>query len=170
MSTDSACPVTVPRRAPATARITALLMAFAMLGSLTPAAAQAQQRRDGVWLYWGVVPAAIVSERHSLEQLHGQAPQDGGQVHHLVVALFEDSTGKRIDDAVVRAQLREPGITDASPKYLLPMQVNGLMSYGQMFSVVKPGPYKFQILVKLPGRPSEIEFLVSASSPHPGKR
>lgn len=170
MSTDSACPVAAPRRAPATARVTALLMAF-MLGSMTPAAAQAQaQQRDGVWLYWGVVPAAIVSERHSLEQLHGQAPEDGGQVHHLVVALFEDSTGKRIDDAVVRAQLREPGITDAPPKYLPPMQVNGLMSYGQMFSVVKPGPYRFQILVKLPGRPSEIEFLVSASSPHPGNR
>lgn len=144
-----------------------LLAGLALLVASAQARAQAQQERDGVVLYWGVVPAAIVAERHDVAQMHGGVPADGGQMHHLVVALFDKATGKRIEDAVVRAQLREVGIADAPAKYLTPMQVNGLMSYGQVFSVVKPGPYKFQILVKAPGRPAELEFLVSASSPHP---
>ncbi|MGE6036650.1 hypothetical protein ACQJ1P_26300, partial [Klebsiella pneumoniae] len=84
-----------------------------------------------------------------LEELHGFVPKDGGQVRHLVAALFDAKDGRRIGDAVVRAQLHEVGIVDAAPKYLTPMAVNGLASYGQVFSTAKDGPYQFRILVKL---------------------
>ena len=56
--------------------------------------------------------------------MHGVVPKDGGQVHHMVVALF-NADGKRIEDAVVRAQLSETGIVDAPPKYLTPMSIGG---------------------------------------------
>lgn len=147
-----------------------LLLGLALLLKAPTAFAQGSQERAGVALYWGVVPAAIVDEQHDPNQLHGLPPADGGQVHHLVIALFDKTSGKRIEDAVVRAQLKEIGIADTPPKYLTPMQVNGLMSYGQVFSVVKPGPYKFQIYVKPPGRTSEIEFSIAANSPHPETR
>ena len=131
------------------------------------AIAQARLERDGVVLYWGLVPAAIVSQKHALEDMHGVVPKDGGQVHHMVVALF-NADGKRIEDAVVRAQLSETGIADAPPKYLTPMRIDGQASYGQLFSTVRSGsgPYRFRVLVKLPSRPAEIEFAVSAWSPH----
>ncbi|MDI1235887.1 MAG: hypothetical protein PSV26_00220 [Polaromonas sp.] len=127
--------------------------------------AQARLERDGVVLYWGLVPAAVVSEKHALEDMHGVVPQDGGQVHHLVVALFT-SSGARIGDAVVRAQLSETGIVDTPPKYLTPMSVNGQMTYGQLFSTARSGPYRFRVMVKLASRATEIEFAVSAWSPH----
>ncbi len=127
--------------------------------------AQARLEREGVVLYWGLVPAAVVSQKHALEDLHGPAPKDGGQVHHLVVALFQ-ADGKRIEDAVVRAQLSETGIVDAPPKYLTSMRIDGQASYGQLFSTVRGGPYRFRVLVKLPSRTTEIEFAVTAWSPH----
>ena len=145
----------------------AALVALALL-ALVPliALAQARQEREGVVLYWGLVPAAIVSEKHALQDMHGVVPKDGGQVHHLVVALF-DADGKRIEDAVVRAQLSESGIVDAAPKYLTSMSIDGQASYGQLFSTVRnTGPYRFRVLVKLRSRATEIEFTISAWAPH----
>ncbi len=145
-----------------------LIALFALiLLALAPSMTLAQARlvREGVVLYWGLVPAAVVSDKHSLEDMHGGVPSDGGQVHHLVVALF-NAEGKRIEDAVLRAQLSESGIVDEPPKYLTPMRVDGQMSYGQVFSTAKSGPYRFRLFVKLPSRATEIEFAVSAWSPH----
>ena len=139
------------------------LVLLALVPSIT--LAQARLEREGVVLYWGLVPAAVVSQKHALEDMHGVVPKDGGQVHHLVVALF-NSKGTRIEDAVVRAQLSETGIVDAPPKYLTPMSIDGQMTYGQVFSTAKSGPYRFRLLVKLPSRATEIEFAVSAWSPH----
>ena len=117
-------------------------------------------------LYWGLVPAAIVAKQHDIEQLHGGPPKGGGQVHHLVIALFDSATGRRIENAVVRAQLSETGVVDAPAKYVPPMTVDGQMTYGQLFSVVKEGPYQFRVFVKIPDRAREIEYSFSASSPH----
>lgn len=145
---------------------------FVLLGSLALAAAcgnafgQSQLDRDGVTIYWGLVPAAVVSDKHALDQLHGGGPKGGGQVHHLVVALFDSASGSRIESAVVRAQLSEIGVVDAPPKYLLPMPIDGRMSFGQLFSVAKDGPYRFRIFVKLADRGREIEYPISAASPH----
>jgi hypothetical protein len=108
----------------------------------TLALGQARQVREGVVLYWGLVPAAVVAEKHALEEMHGAVPRDGGQNHHLVIALF-NADGKRIVDAVVQAQLHEVGIVDAPRKYLTPMVIDGQASYGQLFSTVKDGPYQF---------------------------
>jgi hypothetical protein len=150
-------------------RSLSLLFALAM-SAAQPGAAQARLERDGVVLYWGLVPAAILADKHSPEEMHGVVPKNGGQVHHLVVALFDAADGRRIADAAVRAQLSEVGIVDAAPKYLTPMPVNGLASYGQLFWTAKEGPYQFRVFVRLPNRPGEIVFSVSARSPHPQPR
>jgi len=144
-----------------------VLLALAMA---QPAAAQARLERDGVVLYWGLVPAAFASDKHSLEEMHGAVPKNGRQVHHLVVALFDAADNRRIADAVVRTQLSEAGIVDSAPKYLTPMPVNGLASYGQLFWTAKEGPYRFRVFVRLPNRSGEIEFALSARSPHPQTR
>jgi hypothetical protein len=149
-----------------------LVSCFAMLVlAIAPALvlAQARQVREGVALYWGLVPAEVVAEKHALEEMHGAVPRGGGQNQHLVIALF-DADDKRIVDAVVQAQLHEIGIVDAPRKYLTPMIIDGQVSYGQLFSTVKDGPYQFRILVKLPNRAADIEFAVSAWSQHRGPR
>ncbi|MBP0633116.1 hypothetical protein J8I32_30430 [Cupriavidus sp. AcVe19-1a] len=123
--------------------------------------AQSRLERDGVVLYWGLLPAAIVAQRHALEEMHGTVPS-GGRLQHLVVALFR-ADGSRIGDAIVRAQLSETGIVDSPPKYLTPMTINGEASYGQIFTTVLRGTAHFRIYVKLPRRDLDIEFAISAS-------
>ena len=128
--------------------------------------AQSKLDREGVTLHWGLVPAPIAAKQHDIDQLHGGPPKGGGQVHHLVIALFDSASGHRIENAVVRAQLSEVGIVDAPAKYVPPMTVDGQLTYGQLFSVVKEGPYQFRVFVKIPDRAREIEYSFSASSPH----
>lgn len=128
------------------------------------AVAQERHERNGVVLYWGLVPAAIVSQQHALDEMHGGLPPGGGKINHLVLALFEAKSGRRIDDAVIRAQLTEPGIVDPPARYVPPMVVNGVASYGQLFGMAYGGPYRFRIFVKLPERRDEIEFSVVASA------
>jgi hypothetical protein len=143
-----------------------LLISAFLLALVEPVLAQGRLDKEGVTIYWGFVPAAVVSEKHALDDMHGGRPGGGGQVHHLVVALYDSTSGRRIDNAVMRAQLSESGIVDEPPKYLTPMPINGQMSYGQVFSVVKAGPYRFHIWVRPPGRKTDIEFAISAFSPH----
>lgn len=128
-----------------------------------PALASAQSRLEqgGVVLYWGLVPAAVVSQQHALDDMHGGRPVGGGTVNHLVVALFDAKTGSRIDNAVVQAQLSEPGIVDSPPKYLTPMPVNGQASYGQLFGMTGNRSYNFRVTVQLPQAPRTIVYNVS---------
>jgi hypothetical protein len=157
---------------PTTCRCLAATMWLLLLlvAMLSPALAQSRMERSGVTLYWGLVPAAVVADKHALAELHGGPPEGGGQVHHLVVALYDSATGRRIEDAVVRAQLSETGIVDEPAKYLPPMKVNDQASYGQVFGVAKDGPYRFRIWVRLPQRTDEIEFAVQMWSPHRSER
>jgi hypothetical protein len=124
--------------------------------------AQARLEREGVVLYWGLIPAAIASERLDLEESHGAPSPGGGRPHHLLVALFR-ADGSRITDAVVRAQLKEVGIGDSPPKYLTPMVING-----QVFTSVLSGRVYFRVLVKLVDRTNDIEYRISVSPPHIG--
>lgn len=145
------------------------LVLLGLLGPLAWAAqAQARLERDGVVLYWGLVPAAVVSQQHALADLHGGPP--AGKVHHLVVALFDAKTGQRIENAVVQAQLSETGVVDAAPRYLLPMKINEQASYGQLFGMAKDGPYLFRVKVKLPDQPAAIDFTIEARVPHADMR
>jgi hypothetical protein len=150
------------------AAVTWLLLLLAAV--LNPALAQNRIERSGVTLYWGLVPAAVVADKHALAELHGGPPRGGGQVHHLVVALYDNASGRRIEDAVVRAQLSESGIVDEPAKYLPPMKINDQASYGQVFTVAKDGPYRFKVWVRLAQRQEEIEFAFSAWSPHRAER
>ena len=137
---------------------------------LSPALAQNRLERSGITLYWGLVPAAVVADKHALAELHGGPPKGGGQVHHLVVALYDSANGRRIEDAIVRAQLSEAGIVDGPAKYLVPMKVNDQATYGQVFGVANDGPYRFRLWVRLPPRTDEIAFAFAAWSPHRSER
>ena len=142
------------------------VLSLIAVAGFTRASARAEERmeREGLVLYWGLVPEAIVSQQHAIAELHGGRPPGGGKVYHLVLALFDSRTGRRIDDAVVRAQLSEPGVVDGPPRYVPPMSVNGVASYGQLFGMVHEGPYRFRILVQAPGRSAETGFDITASS------
>jgi hypothetical protein len=148
------------------ATTTWLLLLLATM--LNPVLAQSRLERSGVTLRWKFELADIVADKRALAELHGVPPK--GQAHHLVVALYDSASGRRIEDAVVRAQLREGGVVDEPAKVLLPMKVNDQPSYGQIFGVAKAGPYRFRVWVRLPQRTDEIEFAIQARSPHRNER
>ncbi len=163
-------PITIPTPRWQRMALAGLLLMLATLLTLSPALAQSRMERAGVTLYWGLVPAAVVSDKHAMSDLHGGPPKGGGEIHHLVVALYDSASGRRIEDAVVRAQLSEIGIVDEPAKYLPPMKVNDQASFGQLFGVAKEGPYQFRLWVRLPSRTDEIEFRFNAWSPHRSER
>lgn len=146
----------------------AMALLWLLVALPQPALAQRQLERSGITLYWGLVPSAVVADMHELAELHGGPPKGGGQVQHLVVALYDSASGRRIEGAVLRARLSESGIVDPPVKYLLPMQVNGQASYGQLFGVIKDGPYHFLLWVRRSPQGEEIEFRFDAWSPQRG--
>ena len=148
-------------------RVVATLSLLLLLATVvSPVWAQSRLERSGVTLRWKLDLADIVADKRALAELHGGPPAGGGQAHHLVVALHDSASGRRIENAVVRAQLRETGITVEPAKVLLPMKVNDQASYGQFFVMAKHGPYRFRVWVRLPQRTDEIEFEGQVRSPH----
>jgi hypothetical protein len=132
--------------------------------------AQQQERmeRQGVLLHWGLMSADGLPQQ--IVEVHGGKPVNGGKVHHLVLALFDAKTGQRIDNAIIRAQLSEPGIVDGPVKYVPLMTMKDEASYGQVFGMVRDGPYRFKVKVKLPDRPQEIEYAILAAPQGPVRR
>jgi hypothetical protein len=57
---------------------------------------------DGIEIYFGVVPAPVISGH---EMGHGGSPRAKGS-HHLVIALFDSKTGKRVTDAEGQGECR----------------------------------------------------------------
>jgi hypothetical protein len=104
---------------------------------------------DGVTFYLGVIPAEIVRDHpveHPESAMHG-APPKGARFRHVVIALFDSKTGKRITDAQVRARVEQLGLT-AERKVLEPMQIAGTTSYGNYFAMPGPASYAITLFVK----------------------
>ena len=84
--------------------------------------------------------------------LHG-GTLEGRSSHHVVAALFDASTGNRISDARVRA-----GVGDCD---LEPMLDNGVVSYGGLFLMQGPDPYRIHLEIRRAraARPIQAQFV-----------
>lgn len=113
---------------------------------------------QGVAIYFGVIPAQIVqghSQDHPERTMHGGVPARAHR-DHLVVALFDNASGKRIEDAEVSARVMEIGLAGQQRK-LEPMIIAGTVTYGNYFDMPGRGSYHVQIQVRRPGAPGVIE-------------
>ncbi|GBE08570.1 MAG TPA: hypothetical protein ENG90_09615 [Gammaproteobacteria bacterium] len=73
---------------------------------------------DGVAIYLGVVPAQVIQghpKEHLESKMHGGVPIKGHR-DHVVVALFDDATGKRIENAKVKGSVMEIGLGGETKK------------------------------------------------------
>lgn len=138
----------------ALAGITALLLTAAF-------AADSSQHKvvHGVAIYLGVFPAEMIlghPRAHTEAEMHGGVPA-GQHQQHVVVALFDDATGKRITGAIVKANVSEIGLSGVQKK-LEPMLIAGTVSYGNYFNMpVTSNPYRIQVRIELPGVADVIE-------------
>ena len=113
----------------------------------------------GVAIYLGVLPAEMVlghPKSHSEAEMHGGVPA-GQHQQHVVVALFDQASGKRISGAKVSARVHEINLAGTQKK-LEPMLISGTVSYGNYFNMpAANNPYRIRVLIELPGVAGVIE-------------
>lgn len=139
-----------------------VLLAGALGALPAPAAARDDPSNsrvvDGVAIYFGVMPAEMVQghpKGHPEAQMHG-GPPAGGHRDHVVVALFDGATGKRIENAEVTANVMEIGLAGQRKK-LEPMQIAGTVTYGNYFDFASKNAYHVIVRIHIPGRERPIE-------------
>ena len=119
------------------------------------------QSASGVEAYIGVVPAEITKGHEPTQPegpMHGGVPRRGHQ-YHLVAAIFDASTGERITDATVTAQVSGLGL--AGPKKALePMTIAGIITYGGYFDLPGLDLYTIVLTIKRPiaAQPVTLKF------------
>ncbi len=113
---------------------------------------------DGIAIYFGVMPAEMILGRpkdHVEREMHGGVPSRGHR-DHLVVALFDNATGKRISDARVTATVQEIGLAGET-KNLEPMKIADTITYGNYFDMPSRNVYRILVRIRRPGVPGAVE-------------
>ncbi|QKT04160.1 hypothetical protein HUS23_10225 [Ectothiorhodospiraceae bacterium 2226] len=119
------------------------------------------QSADGLVVYLGVVPAAMVEGRHEAhpgeEEMHGGVPR-GRHAFHVMVAVFDADTGEQVRDARVEARVAPLGLGEVRQP-LEPMTIGDTVTYGNYFTL-RHGTYRIRVDVVRPrdGAPATVEF------------
>ncbi|MDG0027302.1 hypothetical protein [Trinickia sp. Y13] len=105
-------------------------------------------------VYYGLAAPATLGGRqpsHAGSTMHGAIPGSRHK-YHLVVALFDHATHRRIDDARVTAAVQEIGMGETRRKLEL-MGKDDTVTYGAYFDMSGPGPYRVKLEVRRRDRP-----------------
>lgn len=131
-----------------------VVMSMVMLNPIAAAADAPEnfQVVDGVALYLGVMPAQLVQGHTAM---HGGVSAARYR-DHLVVALFDNATGRRIEDVQATAAAMAPGL-NSQWKTLEPMRVAEAVTYGNYFDMPREGAYHIQLRIRRPGQPQLIK-------------
>lgn len=106
---------------------------------------------DGIRAYLGVVPAELIAEHapDDARMVHAGESASASGTHHLLVALYDSTTGRRITDAVIKAVVTpQGGVSREKP--LQPIRVAGALTYGNYFLMPATGPYEIAVIVHRP--------------------
>ncbi len=122
------------------------------------------QTIEGMTIELGVVPLKRVKEEHATlpgdpEAMHGGTTANSSSAH-IVVALFDAKTGVRIADAEIQASVGNPGHSRDSYTSLEPMEMGGVISYGNYFMIQGTDALRIHLVIHRPGvtRAIEAEF------------
>ncbi len=113
---------------------------------------------NGVDIYLGVLPSEMILDHpqsHAEPGMHGGVPA-GEHRFHVMVALFDAATGKRITGAQVKATVSELALSGTEKK-LEPMLIADTISYGNYFIMSGNGIYRIQVQVRRSGVAQAIE-------------
>lgn len=125
-----------------------MLAGILAMSAMASTAADTSQHKvvDGVAIYIGVLPSEMIKGHpriHSEGLMHDGVPA-GKNRFHLVVALFDDASGKRISGAGRKAMVSEFGLSGQEKK-LDPMVIAGTVTYGNYFAMPNPGTYRIHL-------------------------
>lgn len=117
---------------------------------------------DGVEIYLGILPAEVSlghPKAHTESEMHGGTPTGENNIH-LIVALFDKATGKRITDANVTAFIKQSNLEGKS-RHLESMTIANTITYGNYFVIGSAGTYRIILQIRRPNKPGVInaEFI-----------
>ena len=120
------------------------------------------QADRGVLGYLGILPAEILTGHpvvHPEGAMHGGIPE-GRHEYHLVIALFDQATGERIEEAQVTATLKGLGHVGGTEIPLQPMEIAGTVTYGNFVELPENDIYEIAVEVRRPDGepPADLEF------------
>lgn len=136
-------------------------LAFALAAKPTMAETGSDSQTVGnVVIYLGLLPAQMIRghpAQHTETSMHGGKPASRGE-YHVLIALFDASSGSRITNADVRARVSEIGLAGVEKK-LEAMEIAGTETYGTYFPMTGNGPFRIAVVIHIPGRAEEIKAL-----------
>lgn len=94
------------------------------------------KQTDGLTFRLGITPATYVKDHPELLPA-GHPVVEGTDQFHVLVAVFDSTTGARLKDADVEATIGQLGFGGAS-KNMVPWSVNGMLTYCNFFAM-SPG-------------------------------
>ncbi len=111
---------------------------------------------DGTVVYLGIMAADVIREHPDQYPKHErQKIPSGPHVHHVMLALFDVSSGERITDADVEVRVSPLGLSGPK-KRLDPTSVAGAVTYCNYFALAPTETYVIQALIRRPGVPHVI--------------
>lgn len=112
-----------------------------------------EKTSGGIVFHIGIASGEQVSS-HPADHAEGKMhpSQSGRGRDHLVISLADERSGKRIEDATVRASVSRSGL-DPVNRPMERMEAPGATSYGGFFDFRQPGPYRIRVEVTRPGLP-----------------
>lgn len=112
----------------------------------------------GVSVYIGLIPAEIVRGHpggHPEAEMHGGAPS-GPHAYRLVVALFNEDGGDRIENAEVAATVSGLGHVGQATTRLEPMLIENKVTYGAFIDLRALERFDIALTIKVPDRPKPL--------------
>lgn len=116
------------------------------------------QTVGGLTVYLGVLPAAMVQghqKGHTEAAMHGGVPS-GRHAYHVIAAVFDATTGERIEDADIQARVSPLGLAGVT-RQLEPMAIAGTITYGNYFTLDGSGTFRIDLTITHPS-PLHMEF------------
>jgi hypothetical protein len=137
-----------------------LLAAVAALSFLGSANAQQSKTVGGLVINFGIMSAEQALRADGHRDAHPQHPPSGSQ--HLLITLDEEKTRKRIGDAEVSIEVKDPR-GHLEKKALLHTQAGGLPDYSELFVFSWSGDYAIRVVITPKGgaKPVETSFTVN---------
>ena len=109
-------------------------------------------------IYLGITPATVIARNYapgsSERMMHGGVPSNPND-QHVMIAVFNRSTGRRVGNATVTATVR-PADGRSVPvqrKALQSMAIAGHVTYGNYFFMPSSGRYDVRLSISVPGLP-----------------
>ena len=102
--------------------------------------------KEGLAIYLGLMPAEML-EGHVANSMHGGLPT-GAYRYHIAIAIFDEKTGQRINDANVQVRISNRiGVGPDRFKSLETMEMDGKVMYGNYFVPKTTGPFRIDVRI-----------------------